>query len=110
MLRAPGRKSPVSFLGSDLILGWDSGVARSPRSRVSLGAAFTAARRDGADPNLGGLEIQFCSIRCLRQFLMGAVAELERRVAAVEPEVRKAKAVRRGPGAADERTLKRSGP
>jgi hypothetical protein len=82
-----GRSYPV-FLGSDLILGWDSGVAKSPRSRASLGAAFTAARKEARDANAGRLEIQFCSIRCLRQFLMDAVDELERRVAAVEPEVR----------------------
>jgi hypothetical protein len=85
-----GRSYPV-FLGSNLILGWDSGVARSPRSRSSLGAAFTAAKKEARDAGAGCLEIQFCSTRCLRQFLMDAVDELERRVVIVEPEIRAAR-------------------
>jgi hypothetical protein len=39
----------------------------------------------------GTLEIQFCSTDCLRQFLMASVNELERRMAAVEPQVRAAR-------------------
>jgi hypothetical protein len=85
-----GRSYPV-YLGSDLILGWDSGVTKSPRSRASLGAAFTAAKKDARDANAGRLENQFCSTRCLRRFLEEAVDELERRVAAVGPAVRAAK-------------------
>jgi hypothetical protein len=85
-----GRSYPV-FLGSDLILGWDSGVSKSPKSRAALGAAFTVAKKEARDADAGKLEIQFCSTDCLRQFLMTAVDELERRVAAVEPEVRAAK-------------------
>jgi hypothetical protein len=85
-----GRSYPV-FLGGDLILGWDSGVSRSPRSRASLGAAFIAAKKEARDASAGRLEVTFCSTRCLRQFLMDAVEELERRVAAVEPEVREAR-------------------
>jgi hypothetical protein len=91
MISAPGPSRPVA-LGSHLMLGWDSGVAKSPRSRSSPGASFRAARREGEDPEgIGHLEIQFCSTRCLRQFLMDAVDELERRVAAVESEVRAAR-------------------
>lgn len=84
-----GRSYPV-FLGGDLILGWDSGVAKSPRSPSSLGAAFIAAKKDARDAGAGRLEIQFCSTSCLRQFLMAAVDELDRRVAAVGTEVRAA--------------------
>jgi hypothetical protein len=96
MLHAPGRSSPV-VLGADLFLGWDSGIDRSPRSRCSLGASLRAARREGEDPYGVGLEIQFCSTRCLRQFLMDAVDELERRAEAVAPEVRPARS-RQGVG------------
>jgi hypothetical protein len=82
-----GRSYPV-FLGSDLILGWDSGVATSPRRRASPGASFSAAKKKARDPGAGRLEIQFCSTRCLRQFLLDAVDELERRVASVVPKIR----------------------
>jgi hypothetical protein len=82
------------FLGCDLILGWDSGIAKSPRSRASLGAAFTAAKKDARDAGAGRLEIQFCSTRCLRQFLMDAVDELEHWVAVVDPDVRAASGYR----------------
>jgi hypothetical protein len=85
-----GRSYPV-FLGGDLILGWDSGVSRSLRSRASLGAAFIAAKKEARDASAGRLEVAFCSTRCLRQFLMAAVDELERRVATVESEVREAR-------------------
>jgi len=85
-----GRSYPV-YLGSDLILGWDSGVSKSARSRASLGAAFTALKKDARNPGAGQLEIQFCSTRCMRKFLEAAMDELERRIAAIEPEVREAK-------------------
>jgi hypothetical protein len=85
-----GRSYPV-FLGGDLILGWDSGVSRSPRSGDSLGAAFFAARKTSRDQKAGELEIQFCSTHRLRQFLMAAVDELDRQVKKIEPEVRKAR-------------------
>lgn len=77
--------------GADLFLGWDSGVSKSPRSRASLGAVVRAARREGLDPDRGGLSIVFCSTKCLRRFLNAAIDELERRAAAVKPEVRAAR-------------------
>jgi hypothetical protein len=86
-----GRSYPV-FLGGELIFGWDSGVSKSPRSRASLGAAFTAAKKEARGAAAGTLEIQFCSTACLRNFLMAAVDELERRTAAIQPEVRAAQA------------------
>jgi hypothetical protein len=85
-----GRSYPV-FLGGDLILGWDSGVSKSPRSRASLGASLTAARKEARDSDAGTLEVRFCSTACLRRFLMAAVDELERRAALVEPQVRAAR-------------------
>ena len=85
-----GRSYPV-FLGGDLILGWDSGLTKSPQSRKSLGAAFTAVKKDARDGDAGTLDIEFCSTECLRKFLMAAVDELERRVEAIEPEVRAAR-------------------
>jgi hypothetical protein len=39
----------------------------------------------------GFLQMQFCSIACLRKFLLTAVDELERRAAAVEPQVQAAR-------------------
>ena len=42
-------------------------------------------------PNEGMLQIQFCSIACLRQFLLTALDDLERRAAAVEPQVQAAR-------------------
>jgi hypothetical protein len=44
---------PVVPPGADLILGWDSGVVKSPRSRASLAAAFTVAKTDARDPGAG---------------------------------------------------------
>jgi hypothetical protein len=83
----------VEFVASDLWLGWDSGVSRRPRSLYSLGAVVRAARREGQDRDRGsGFSMEFCSISCLRQFLADAVDELERKVAAVAPEVRAARA------------------
>ena len=81
-----GRSYPV-FLGSHLMLGWDSGVCKHPQSRSSLGATFFVAKKDGRTPDVGEMEIQFCSVACMRQFLMDAVDELERRIEKVTPEV-----------------------
>jgi hypothetical protein len=94
-----GRSYPV-FLGGDLILGWDSGVSKSPRSGSSLGASFSAAKKTARDAAAGQLEVQFYSTRCLRRFLMAAVDELERRVEVIEPEVRTAQGRSPGPGKA----------
>jgi hypothetical protein len=45
--------------------------------------------------------MQFCSIACLRQFLLAAVNELERRAEAVEPQAQAARArAEAEPGAA----------
>jgi hypothetical protein len=85
-----GRSYPV-YLGSHLMHGWDSGVCKHPRARSSLGAAFFAAKKDGKTPAVGEMEIQFCSIRCMRRFFKEAIDELERRVAKVMPAVKKAK-------------------
>jgi hypothetical protein len=73
------------------MLGWDSGVCRHPNSRASLGAALYVAKKNGRRPDVGQMEIQFCSVSCLRRFLKEAVDELERRIAEVKPEVKKAK-------------------
>jgi hypothetical protein len=81
-----GRSYPV-FLGGDLILGWDSGVSKSSRSRTSLGASFIAARKAARDATAGRLEIKFCSTRCLRRFLMATVDELERRAGVIEGDM-----------------------
>jgi hypothetical protein len=54
------------------------------------GRILAVAKKDGKTPDVGSMEIQFCSTRCLRRFLKHAVDELDRRVAAVEPEVKRA--------------------
>ena len=94
-----GRSHPV-FLGSMLTLGWDSGISKHPQSRSSIGAAFTVARKNGRKPDVGQIELHFCSTRCLRRFLKDAVDELERRIATEKPAMRKAKKSRRSEGAA----------
>lgn len=85
-----GRSYPV-FLGSNLMLGWDSGVSKHPNSRSSLGASLFVAKKDGTTPDVGQMEIQFCSVSCMRHFLMEAVDELERRISNVIPEVKEVK-------------------
>ncbi len=85
-----GRSYPV-FLGSELMLSWDSGVSKHPQARASLGAAFVIAKKDGGRPDVGQMGIQFCSTRCMRRFLKEAIDELDRRIAAVKPEIRAAK-------------------
>lgn len=91
----PGR-TPV-VLGGDLFLGWDAGVCSHPKSRTSLGAVVRALRAEAPGPNEGLLKAQFCSIACLRQFLMAAVDELESRAEAIKPKVRTARERSRGP-------------
>jgi hypothetical protein len=79
-----GRSAPV-FLGAMLQLGWDAGIAKHPRSRANIGAAFTVAKKEGRDTEAGEMELRFCSARCLRQFLNAAVDELDRRIALNRP-------------------------
>ncbi len=78
-------------LGGNLYLGWDAGVCKSPRSRTSLGAVVRVAQVEAPTAGEGMLKMQFCSIACLRQFLLAAVDELERRAEAVGPEVQAAR-------------------
>jgi hypothetical protein len=85
-----GGSYPV-FLGSMLMLGWDSGVSKHPRSRSSIGAAFTVAKKDGRDPGAGEIELHICSTRCLRRFFRDAVDELDQRIAAEMPALQKAR-------------------
>jgi hypothetical protein len=49
------------------------------------------AKKDGRRPDVGQMEIQFCSVRCMRRFLKAALDELERRIAEVKPAVKEAK-------------------
>lgn len=85
-----GGPTPV-VLGGDLFLGWDAGVSNHPKSLTSLGAVVRAFRTEAPMPNEGLLKVMFCSIACLRQFLLEAVDELERRAEAVGPKVRAAR-------------------
>lgn len=84
-------------LGGDLALGWDAGVCASPRSLTALGAVVRAAQLQARRAGDGLIQLQFCSIACLRQFLLSAVDELERRAEAVRPQAEAA----RGRAAAD---------
>ena len=86
MSHVHGRSYPV-FLGSHLMLGWDSGVSKHPLSRSSLGASFFVAKKDGRRADVGTMELHFCSTQCLRRFLNEAVDELDRRIAVVKPQV-----------------------
>lgn len=90
MSQVHGRSYPV-FLGSHLMFGWDSGISKNPRSRASLGAAFTAAKKDGRDARVGQIQIEFCSVPCMRRYLNEAVDELESRINKVKPSVRAVK-------------------
>jgi hypothetical protein len=85
-----GQSRPV-FLGSTLMLGWDSGVTDSPKQRVSKGAAFNVATKSGKNADVGTMAVHFCSTKCLRTFLDEAVGELERRMGAVETRKKTAK-------------------
>jgi hypothetical protein len=78
-------------LGGNLSLGWDAGVCKHPQSRNSLGAAVNVAQLQAPRPNEGLIQLKFCSIACLRQFLLAAVDELENRALAVEPAVQVAR-------------------
>src|SRR5262245_20244703 len=95
----PGTRSPVtprpevvslSFLAMPVAgwtvdglmgFGWDSGVSKHPQSRSSLGAAFNVAKYVGKYNGFSQLNVEFCSTRCMRKFLMEAMDELERRIA-----------------------------
>ena len=87
---AKGQTGPV-VLGGDLYLGWDAGVSKHPRGRTSIGAAVRVAQMEAPTAGEGVLQVRFCSIACLRQFLLAALAELERRAESVEPQVRAAR-------------------
>lgn len=87
---AKPQEGPV-VLGGDLSLGWDAGVCKHRLSRASLGAAVSIAKLQAPRPGEGFIQLQFCSIACLRQFLLAAVDELERRAAAVAPQVQTAR-------------------
>lgn len=89
-----GQSRPV-FLGSTLMLGWDSGVTDSPKQRISKGASFNVAKKDGKNADVGTMDVHFCSTKCLRTFLNEAVDELERRKRAVEKKKKKKKTARR---------------
>jgi hypothetical protein len=78
-------------LGGDLSLGWDAGVSEHPQSRASLGAVVNVAQLQASRPGEGFIQLQFCSIACMRQFLLAAVDELERRADAVDPQVQAAR-------------------
>ena len=85
-----GQAGPV-VLGGDLYLGWDAGVCKHPRSRTTLGAVVRVAQFEAPTAGEGALQMQFCSVACLRQFLVAAVDELERRAEAVGPQVQAAR-------------------
>jgi len=105
----PGTRSPItprpevvslSFLAMPvahttvdglLTFGWDSGVSKHPLSRSSLGASFFAAKYVGKYNGFSQLNVEFCSTRCMRTFLMAAMDELERRIDKIKPDVRRAK-------------------
>ncbi len=90
MSHVHGRSYPV-FLGSHLMLAWDSGVMKHPQARASLGASFFVAKKDRKAPDVGQMEIPFCSVRCMRRFFKIAFDELERRIAEQRSEVKQAK-------------------
>jgi hypothetical protein len=89
--RAAKAQSGPVVLGGDLFLGWDAGVCKHPKSRAALGAAVRVAQLQAPRPGDGFIQLQFCSIACLRQFLLAAVDELERRAEAVGPQVQAAR-------------------
>ncbi len=82
-----GPAGPVT-LGGDLFLSWDAGVCKHPMSRASLGATVRAARLQAPRTGEGFIPLQFCSIACLRKFLLSAVDELDQRAAAIGPQVK----------------------
>lgn len=85
-----GQAGP-GVLGGDLYLGWDAGVSKHRRSRTTMGAVVRVATLQAPRPNDGAIDLLFCSIACLRQFLTAAVDELERRAGEVAPKVRAAR-------------------
>jgi hypothetical protein len=88
---AKGQSGPM-VLGGDLSLGWDAGVCKHPKSRTSLGAVVSVAKLQAPRTGEGCIDLQFCSIACLRQFLMAALDELERRAEDIGPQVKAAHA------------------
>ena len=89
--RAAKTQSGPVLLGGEMCLGWDAGVCKHPQSRASLGASVRAAQLQAPRPGEGLIQLQFCSIACLRKFLMDAVNDLEQRAAAVALEVKAAR-------------------
>jgi hypothetical protein len=85
MSHVHGRSYPV-FLGSHLITGWDSGIARHPQSRTSSGASFFVAKKNRKTAGVGQMDIEFCSTRCMCRFLNEVVDELDRRIKTVRHE------------------------
>ena len=84
------------FLGSELILGRDYGDAESLRCRASL-AHVVHGREEGGSGRRCGRPGDPILLDSLPPSVPdGAVDELERRVAAVEPEVRAARGWPRG--------------
>jgi hypothetical protein len=82
-------------------------VSKHPLSRSSLGAVVRVAKLEAPMASEGLLQMQFCSIACLRQYLLTAVDELERRAAAGEPQVNAARErveAEAVPGAASDRS------
>jgi hypothetical protein len=97
---AKGQSGPV-VLGGELSLGWDSGVCKHRQSRATLGAVVSVAQLQAPRPGDGFLQLQFCSVACLRKFVVTAVDELERRVGSVGLRVQAArKRAEAEPGAA----------
>lgn len=92
VLHQAARKQPGSvFLGGHLFLGWDSGLSKHRSSRTTLGASVRVAQLQARSVNDGLLQLQFCSIACLRQFLLMALDELERRAQSLGPQVQTAR-------------------
>jgi hypothetical protein len=87
MHRSAKRQAGPVVLCADLLLGWDSGVCKHSHSRTSLGAVVRVAKLEAPEAGEGLLQIQFCSIACLRQFLLAAVDELAERAEAVGPRI-----------------------
>lgn len=89
--RSAKAQAGLVVLGGDLCLGWDAGVCEHPRNRTTVGAVVRVAQLEAPMAGEGFLQIQFCSIACLRQFLLAAVDELERKAEAVGPQLQAAR-------------------
>ena len=89
----PAEDQPGPYtLGLDLYLDWDAGVCSSPRSRTNLGAVVRVATLKAPQAGEGAMQVRFCSIACLRQFLTASMDELERRAGRVAAQVEAARA------------------